>query len=182
MSDLDTSMFWYEDGAPARSRARSHVEGSVMPVEWPDFTRPPSSPLRHPVAIAIESLTLRPLDPHLALATLRLRIPAGIDAALRVSVEPLDPTSAQVRVLRTHLHHEQCPPSGCAVALLMPARSSGGIMLELRLEGERVGMVPPALYVRASVMHRTAEGIDEAMTARQITPRLTLPDDMSALD
>jgi hypothetical protein len=182
MTDTDADGFLREPAPDGGGRSRRHTEQTVMPVDWPDFTLPQAAPLRHPVAVAVESLTLRPLDLHLALATLRLRLPVGIDVTLRVSVAPVDPSASQVKVLRTHLHHEQCPPHGCVVEMPASPRSCGGVSLELRLEGARVGMTPPALHVRASVVHRTRDGMDEAMTTRQITPRLSLPDDMRAAD
>lgn len=154
----------------------------VSPVDWPDLSAPEAPLQVHPVAVRIASLSMRPLDLRLALATLRIDVQGGDGMRLRLAVEPLDPGEAQVTILRTHSHEAECPVAGCAVNLHWPAAAPGVVTLALRIEGQRVGMVPPALQVRASVVRHAVEQLDEAMTVRQITPRLLLPEDQSLLE
>lgn len=173
------------DAAETRSR-RTTVSGNgadleIFPVVWPDFSEPEPPTLQHPVAVRIDSLTARPLNLHILLATLQVNASGLGGGSLRVAIEPVVAGEAQLSILRTQPLEDGRPDAGCAVRVPLASLAPEIVTLELRIEGARVGMVPPALHIWASVHSQLRSSIDEAITVRRLTPRMLLPQDDSIM-
>lgn len=171
MSDFDDGTRYghclFADATPVRSSA-------PRAMEWPDFGVPEVVRLDCPISVQLVSVIMRPLDRYSALATLRLRLqlsPAG-EGNLNIAVAPLRPSVVQVRMLRTHAHHEQCEAAGCEIIVPFTASEYAEIPIELRLDGENVGIVPPELHVRVTAARIEQSAMDETTTIRRVTPVL----------